>query len=79
MGQEEVRDKIREHPRITTREIADELGWEITRVCKKLKKMIDKEVEYVLPTPEEIKELLLKYPNSRHTPQIKLWVLKDEE
>lgn len=77
MGQEEVRDKIAEHPRITSREIAEELGWSIIRVSNQINKMIDKDIKYVLPTPEEIEELLLRYPNSRHTPQIRLWVLKN--
>lgn len=71
MGQQEVYEFIKDNPRLCSREIAEALGWDIHRVCKTISKMIDKEIEALNPTTEELERILYKFPTLEFAPKSK--------
>jgi len=67
MGREEVIDLLKENPRLTTRQISEELNKSIKNMSKMLNKMLRTgELKSHRPNKKEITFILKNYPNSIH-------------
>jgi len=83
MTQEEIYNLIKENPGLCTKEIAERLDINITRVCKLIKRMVNKDIKGIEPRDYQLRDLIKKYPTLKYSPRnnfssnrIKLWVIK---
>lgn len=65
VGQQEVYKLLKKKGRLATKEIADELHIRIQHASDIIKRMLNSDVAADLPTVEEVRRILAKYPSSK--------------
>lgn len=76
MPQDEICDYLEKHPRATMHEIAADLKTRISKISSLISKMINKDILIDLPTDDEKKKVLKKYPSLKYSPNFVVYYLK---
>lgn len=77
MGQKEIYNLLLRRPRLHTREIAEVLGWNRSKVSMLLSKLRKSDVKFEYATPKEKQRLMMKYPTLKNAAVLKVYMIKN--